>query len=140
MGENSEGSVFEKTLSEKASSFSPDLLKALQEDLAASKKSPDEIVGLDFDPFLDAQDTAEKYVVGEVHQQGDRYRVDVFGFWEGKKNPKPDVVPELAFQNGNWVFMNFHYRESDIPVNENLLSVLQQLKKDREKPAESEAK
>jgi hypothetical protein len=42
-------------------------------------------------------------------------------------------VPELAFENGKWVFTNFHYGDSDIPANENLLSVLQQLKKERDK-------
>jgi hypothetical protein len=135
MKDESQESAFEATLSEKASSFSPELVKALKDDLEASKKSPDEIAGLDFDPFLNSQDTAEHYVVGEVHPKGDHFWVDVFGVWEGKKNPKPDVVPELALQNGKWIFVNFHYGDSDIPVNENLVSILQQLKKDREKTA-----
>jgi hypothetical protein len=134
MDAKSEDSAFEVTLRDKQASFSPGLVQALKDDLEASKKSSDEVVGLDFDPFLNSQDTAEKYVVGEVHPKGDHYYVDVFGVWEGKKNPKPDVVPELALEKGKWIFTNFHYQESDIPVNENLVSVLQQLKKDREKP------
>ena len=135
MSDESQESAFEATLSEKASSFSPGLVQALKDDLAASKKSSDEIVGLDFDPFLNAQDAPERYVVGEVRPKGDHYYVDVFGVWEGKKNSKPDVVPELALKDGKWVFTNFHYGQTDIPVNENLMSILQQLKKDREKPA-----
>ena len=135
MNEKSQESAFEATLSEKASSFTPELVKALRDDLAASKKSADEIVGLDLDPFLNSQDSAERYFVGKVQQKGDRYLVDVFGVWEGKKNPKPDVVPELALQNGKWVFTNFHYGETDISVNENLVRILQQLKKDRDKAA-----
>lgn len=128
-------SALEVTLREKQSSFNPGLVKALQEDLSASKKSPDEIVGLDFDPFLNAQDTPERYVVGEVQPKGDHFWVEVFGLWEGKKNSKPDVVPELALENGKWIFTNFHYGKSDIPVNENLVTILQELKKDRERPA-----
>lgn len=133
MNSNNQESVFEVTLREKRSSFSSGLMKALEEDLAASKKSPDEIVGLDFDPFLNAQDTPERYVVGAVRTKDDHYLVEVFGFWNGRKNSKPDLIPELALENGKWIFTNFHYEKSDIPANENLVSVLQQLKKDREK-------
>jgi len=130
----SQESAFEVTLREKKSSFTSALAQALKDDLEASKKSPGEIVGLDFDPFLNGQDTAEKYVAGKVRPKANHYYVDVFGVWEGKKNPKPDVVPELALVDGKWIFTNFHYGKSDIPANENLISILQQLKKDREKP------
>lgn len=126
-------SLLETTLKEKKSSFAPNLIQALTEDLEASKKVPDEIVGLDFDPFLNAQDVGERYLVGKVTPKGDRYWVEVFGIWGGKKNTKPDVLPELAFKDGQWIFTNFHYGKANTPVNENLLSVLQQLKKDRQK-------
>jgi Protein of unknown function (DUF3828) len=128
-------SALEATLREKRSSFSPELVKGLQEDLAASKKSPEEVVGLDFDPFLNAQDIAERYLVGKITPKGDHCLVEVFGVWGGKKNSNPDVVPELVFENGQWVFTNFHYGKTSIPVNENLVSVLQILKKDRKKNA-----
>jgi len=132
---NSLESALEVTLREKRSSFSPELVKGLKEDLAASKKSREEIVGLDFDPFLNAQDIAERYLVGQITPKGDHYLVEVFGVWGGQKKSNPDVVPELAFENGQWIFTNFHYGKTDIPVNENLLSVLQILKKDRRKNA-----
>ncbi|MGC1323702.1 MAG: hypothetical protein WA849_16100 [Candidatus Udaeobacter sp.] len=135
MKRNSLESALEVTLREKRSSFSPELVKGLKEDLAASKKSPGEIVGLDFDPFLNAQDIAERYLVGKVTPKGDHYWVEVFGVWGGQKNSNPDVVPELAFEDGQWIFTNFHYGKTDIPVNENLVSVLQILKKDRPKKA-----
>ena len=111
------------------------MAKGLEEDLAASKKSPGEIVGLDFDPFLNAQDIAERYLVGKITPKGDHYLVEVFGVWAGQKNSNPDVVPELAFENGQWIFTNFHYGKTSIPVNENLVSVPQILKKDRRKTA-----
>ena len=132
---NSRESALEVSLREKRSSFSPELVKGLKEDLAASNKSSGEVVGLDFDPFLNAQDIAERYLVGRVTPKGDHYLVDVFGVWGGKKKSTPDVVPELAFDSGQWIFTNFHYGKTDIPVNENLLSVLQILKKDRRKNA-----
>jgi hypothetical protein len=131
MKSNGLGSALEVALREKRSSFSTELVKALKEDLAASKKSPAEIVGLDFDPFLNAQDIAERYLVGNVTPKGDHYWVEVFGVWNGEKNSNPDVVPELRFENGHWIFTNFHYGKTDIPVNENLISILEVLKKDR---------
>jgi hypothetical protein len=133
MKRNGLGSALEVTLKEKESSLSPELVKGLKEDLAASEKLPGEIVGLDFDPFLNAQDIAERYVVGNVTPKGDHYWVEVFGVWNGEKNSNPDVVPELAIENGHWIFTNFHYGKTDIPANENLISVLEALKKDRQK-------
>ena len=135
MKRNSLESALEVTLREKRSSFSPELVKGLKEDLAASKKSREEVVGLDFDPFLNAQDIAERYLVGKITPKGDHYWVEVFGFLGGQKNSNPDVVPELAFENGQWIFTNFHYGKTGSPVNENLVSVLQILKKDRRKRA-----
>jgi len=90
-------------------------------------------VGLDFDAFLNAQDIPERYLVGKITPNGDHYWVEVFGVWNGQKNSNPDVVPELAFENGQWIFTNFHYGKTASPVNENLVSVLQILKKDRRK-------
>ena len=88
-----------------------------------------EHVGLDFDPFLNAQDIAERYLVGKITPKRDHYWDEVFGVWGGQKNSNPDVVPELAFENGQRIFTNFHYGKTDIPVNENLVSILRQLNK-----------
>ncbi len=121
----------EIVLKKKKSLLSPKLYAALKEDLDASAKSPGEIVGLDFDPFLNAQDVAEKYAVGDVKQKGANYLVDVWGTWNGKRQKKPDVVAEVQNVNGKWVFTNMHYGKSKFPENENLLSVLSTLKKSR---------
>jgi Protein of unknown function (DUF3828) len=129
---NSRKSALDVSLSDKKSSFSPALVKALKEDFAAAKKSPGEIVGLDFDPILNAQDVAERYLLGKVTVKDDHYRVEVFGVWGGKKNKKPDVVPELVLEKGRWVFVNFYYVNAEHPVNANLLSVLEELKRQRQ--------
>jgi len=128
-------SGLEVALKEKKMNFSPELWQALMDDIAASKKNSDEIVGLDFDPILNGQDMAQKYVVGNSSQKPSSYWVEVFGVNQGKKEKTPAVVPEIAMQNGTWVFLNFHYAKSEIPENENLISILKVLKRDREKSA-----
>lgn len=108
--------------------LTPVLSRALQEDLAASKKSPDEIVGLDFDPYVNSQDPCDRYEVGNVTMHGtDHASVEVFAVCEGKRSPKPDVIADVVFANGRWQFENFEYPEA----HDNLLSVLKKLKQDR---------
>lgn len=121
-------------IANRKSSFDPTLYRKLKDDFDASAKVSGEIVGLDFDPYLNAQDIGDKYVVGKVTpKKSGTYWVEVHSVAGGRRNPKPDVTPELAFRNGKWQFVNFHYGKSDIPVNENLISILNVLKKDREK-------
>lgn len=122
-----------RALKLKKTSFSTELAHRLKEDADASAKVRNEIVGLDFDPFLNAQDIGERYTVGKVTKKGPNYLAEVYGTWNGKKSVKPDVTPELSNQGGHWIFENFHYEKTSIPENENLLSVLSTLKKDREK-------
>jgi len=57
----------------KKNSFDPELLRQLKADLDASKKNKDEIVGLDFDPIVNAQEFAGTYKVGKVTRSGDSY-------------------------------------------------------------------
>ena len=108
--------------------FSPDLVRQLREDWAASAKSPGDIVGLDFDPFIDAQDLPEgRFVAGKVTRKGSNYLVEVSVLQRGKKTDDNVVVPELAFQDGQWSFVNFHYGDSG-----DLLSTLKQLREERQ--------
>lgn len=120
-------------IKDKHSAFTPELFQLLKEDTEAQDKAEGEIVGLDFDPFFNSQDPGERYVAGEVKRRDDHYLVDVYGIWSGEKSKTPSVVPELIFHRGRWVFVNFHYGKSDYPENENLISVLQELRKDRQK-------
>src|SRR5262249_9672149 len=93
----------------KPKAFSSELSRQLKLDSQAQAKVHGEIVGLDFDPFLGAQNTAERHSVGKITPRGSTYWAEVYGQWNGKMNVKPDVVPEVAFQNGRWFFVNFHY-------------------------------
>jgi len=123
----------EDVLKYRRSALSPELYSALKEDLAASAKNPDEVEGLDFDPFLNAQDVAERYAIGKVTAKGATFWVDIYGIWSGKKSNKPDVAAEVACKEGKCLFVNFHYGKTELPEYENLLSVLKALKKEREK-------
>ena len=114
--------------------FDGELIKALKDDLAAQAKAQEQtqaeggdIVGLDFDPFLDSQDPAKRYEVGSVRQEGADYLVDVYAVASGKRSEQPSVVPELAYQDGHWHFVNFRY-----PEGGDLLTLLKQMQADRE--------
>lgn len=88
----------------------PALSRALKEDLEASKKSPDEIVGLDFDPYVNSQDPCPRYEVGKVTMRGaGRASVAIHSVCEGKRSPKPDVIADVVFSDGRWQFENFEY-------------------------------
>lgn len=110
-----------------SASFEAGLVAALKDDAAAEARSSDEIVGLDFDPFLNSQDPAERYEVGSATKEGSTYLVDVYPVMSGKRSPDPAVIVELEHENGHWLFLNFRY-----PGNDDLLTVLKTLKADRE--------
>lgn len=100
-------SGLDRTLREKRSSFSGQLLDQLQDDVRAQAAAKGEIVGLEFDPFLASQDPCVRYQVGKVAQNGKGYLVDVYSLCSGKK--KRAVEAEVISKNGHWIFVNFHY-------------------------------
>lgn len=123
----------EAVMKKKAADFSPELRKKLNEDIAASKLAEGEIVGLDFDPFLSTNaEPYKKYMATKVTQKGDAFLVEMHGVANGKTLPKPAITPEVKQVKGKWQFANFHYGKSEFPENENLMSVLKELKKSRD--------
>jgi hypothetical protein len=114
----------------KSSCFSPELGRKLREDSEAQAKVEGEIVGLDFDPFLNGQDPDKHYSVGKVVPQGGGYLVEVHRVVSGKPEEKLTATAEVTGKNGQWYFVNFIY-----PDGHNLLGVLKALKDDRAKPA-----
>jgi hypothetical protein len=110
--------------------LSPDLLGLLKDDLAASQASPDEIVGLDWDPFLASQDPSSKFSVESLSVQTDHCNAWVEGIENGKK--RESIGPELIRKGESWVFINFHYKGQS-PQDENLVSALKMLRDERKK-------
>lgn len=107
--------------------FSDAIIQGLKEDDEAQAKSPDDIVGLDFDPFLNAQDICEPYKTGKVTAAGTTYRVEIFGTCPEPGSKQPDVIAAVEKRDGGWVFVDFYY-----PEQGDLFSVLEALKKERE--------
>jgi len=131
---NTKGPTAEVAIASKKASFDPLLYRKLKDDFDAQAKVSGEIVGLDFDPFLNAQDIMDKYVIGKVtEKKGGNYLVAVHSIAGGKRNPKADVTPEVALRKGKWQFVNFHYGKSEFSVDENLISILKVLKQERDK-------
>ena len=126
------GTNFEKTFKLKRSVLLPELGNALAADLAASKKNADEIVGLDFDPFTNSQDPSPRYRVEKTEVVGPRCLAEVHGVPSDRKG-QPDATAELQFAKGTWKFVNFHYGRENGPKNENLLSILHTLERERQK-------
>lgn len=122
-----------RAIKNKNFSFSEELKTQLKADDAAAAKSPGEIVGLDFDPFMNCQDQPERYKAEKVSHKGNHYLVSVYSYTGGKREAKPAVTPELVLQGKQWTFVNFHYGQSDIPENENLLLILKALRAERAK-------
>jgi len=92
-------------LSKKKALFAPELRQALERDIAASAKVKDEIVGLDFDPFLDSQDPDSPYRVAGVKQGKGRTLVTV-------KSPGRSGVTLVAVvkrHGESWQFVDFIY-------------------------------
>lgn len=126
----------ETVLKQKKQFLDATLYRDLAEDEKAAEKSPGEIVGLDFDPFVAANGLIyDKYETGSPKADGQKFLVPIYGIESGKRTAKPVLEAEVATKNGRCVFTNFHYGKSEFPQNENLLSVLSTLRKDREKYA-----
>jgi hypothetical protein len=118
-------------LKHKADALSPELYRRLKEDRDAEEKCKGEICGLDFDPFLNSQDPSAHFSAVNVTRKGSSYWVDVYGIESGKR--REHVIPELIHQNGQWIFVNFHYGKNKWTDDSNLLSILKELQADREK-------
>lgn len=89
--------------------FSASLLKSLEEDSAAQAKAQGEIVGIDFDPFLNSQDPAEKYVVGKVVVNSGKCVADIKAV-DGRQGMY-DVKSELRQVGSKWQFTEFLYQD-----------------------------
>jgi hypothetical protein len=104
----------------KKSVFSEQLFRALDADNQAQARST-RIVGLDFDPFFNAQFTSTHYNLGNLYFINNRCFAPVYFASPGPNMGHSSVVPELGLQNGRWVFLNFHFGTSN---NDDLLSIL----------------
>jgi hypothetical protein len=120
-------------MQDSAALFAPALVSAIKADGEAQAKNPDEVVGLDGDPFLDAQDFCPPYKVGAAHREGSAVLVEIRGSCAGRTDSMPDVLAELHGSPGAWVFTNFRYPTR----NSDLMKDLDELRRQREAPPRS---
>jgi len=117
-------------ISQGAAFFSPELIGALRADQEASARSPDEVVGLDWDPFTASQDQCDPYKIGQTTRRGDTVLVAVKGMCaDAAPGPDADVVAELRRSGASWVFVNFRYPDR----SGNLLADLDTLRAERDR-------
>jgi len=104
------GDVFEAAVHDSPAALEPGLLQAIREDLEAQSRSPDEVVGLDWDPFLNTQEPCDPYRVQGTTRRGDTVLVSVKGTCADREpQVSPDVVAELGRLGGRWVFLDFRH-------------------------------
>jgi len=127
-----EAVTLKEIMTKKRDLFSGPLLEMLKEDNDAQSKAPGEIVGIDWNPFLNSQDPAEKYTVQNTDVLHDNCSAEI---WSGRtistKKPKPDIVAKLKWIDDGWKFVNFYMPDDKYPTD--LISALEKLKKSREK-------
>lgn len=123
---------YETVFNKNKNLLSDELRTALEEDLNAQRKVTGENVGLDFDPFLNGQDPAENYKLGQIRLKDKSAWVEMFEVRERKKASKPSFWVETRLQNSKWVISNFHY-PNEGSENSNLHSILKSLKDERQK-------
>jgi hypothetical protein len=109
------------------------LRRMLQEDAAAQARERDYIVGLDFDPFINAQDWNGRYSVRRVSLKDGICSASVWGL-DGDAE-KEIVKPELRLQGTDWTFDNFYYPGNASSPESNLIEVLTRLRDARKHPA-----
>jgi hypothetical protein len=102
--------AWDLALKHKSAAFSHELAQLLREDSAAQAKC-EELVGIDFDPFLNTQDPADGYEVGEIKQNDKHYRADIYSVESGKRSEKSRVSVDIVENEGHWVFVNFFYSD-----------------------------
>lgn len=116
---------------QRPASFAPAIVRALRADSVAAAAHPSEIVGLDGDPFLNAQDPCDRYDAVKTTTRGRVHLVEVLGTGGCVAHTKPDVVVEVGRSGGRWVFLNFRY----VDPNDNLLDLLKRLRSSNGKPS-----
>lgn len=108
--------------------FATELVEALRADAEAQAAVSDAIVGLDGDPFLNAQDFCDTYAVGGARHENGSVVVEVRGDCPRQRAAAADVVAVLHHLKDGWVFVNFRYPPDDA----DLLQLLRRLRQLRE--------
>ncbi|MES1195705.1 MAG: hypothetical protein ABUL58_02025 [Steroidobacter sp.] len=117
---------WESALRQREELFSLKLVYALKRDSLATSNIDGTYTGLDFDPFLNTDNSCEHYLVGQVLEYTKNFRAEIQPVCNGKLHPKATVYAEIVFKKNHWQFTNFYY-----PEGRDLFQVLAELRKER---------
>lgn len=129
------GAAWDSVEVERPGTLGDDLVRALRVDAEGRAGREGEAAGLDFDPFLAAQDPCEHYEARAVETKGEAIHVAMHGTCADAREPGPDVVAVVTRHDGRWRIVNFRYPDSDA----DLLGVLAELKQMRDNPPPPDA-
>jgi hypothetical protein len=105
--------------------FSPELKRLLEEDVAAASKCKDDVVGLDWDPFLESQETPGSYTVGKVEKTAQGFRVSVdLKDAKARDARNPAAEADVAFVDDHWQFVDFVEEPTDPKLKQGLVAIL----------------
>jgi hypothetical protein len=88
--------------------LSDELYRALKADEEAKAKADGEVVGLDYDPFLNSQDPCQRYEAGSGVKHGDAWRVEVFAVCDGTRAARPSALAQVRAVNGRWMVVDVY--------------------------------
>ena len=111
--------------------LAPELYEALKADAEVTSKAEGELVGLDFDPFLNTQEASQPFDAGTAVAKGDSWWVPL----TDRKSHVLRVTAEVTCAAAGCRIANLHYPAQELPENENLVSILKVLARDRAKAA-----
>ncbi len=89
--------------------LSAELMAALQADREASVANDEEIVGLDFDPFINAQDVCEGFEARAAAARDTTMDVAVYNTCDWGHPLVPDVIYVLQRRGDRWVIADLRY-------------------------------
>jgi hypothetical protein len=119
------GYSFIDAVRQRPDGFSPELKRLLEEDVAAASKCKGDVVGLDWDPFLETQENPGTYAVGKVEKTAQGFRVSVDlkdAKARGARNPAAQA--DVAFVGGHWQFVDFVEEPTDPKARQGLVAIL----------------
>ena len=122
-GKSAAGYGFIDAVRQRPHGFSPELKRLLEEDVAAASKCPGEVVGLDWDPFLETQESPGAYAVGKVEKAAPGFRVSV-GDRKARGVRNPVAEADVAFVGGHWRFIDFVEEPTDPKSRQGLVAIL----------------
>ena len=117
------GPTVEDALKERRQEFGRELYSLLKEESDGQAKT-DELVRLDFDPFLFSQDPCNRYVAQQPKLVGNIYWVEVRGDCGPTDAQRQNVFAKVAWTGLAWEFVDFASARGAVDAKRSLVAML----------------